>query len=47
MRTLLRNGRILDPSQELDVVGSVLIEDDQVIEIGEISDLSDIDEVYD
>lgn len=47
MRTLLRNGRIIDPSQGLDVVGSVLIEDDQIIEIGEIGDLTDIDEVYD
>jgi dihydroorotase len=47
MRTLLRNGRILDPSQDLDMIGSVLLEDDQVIEIGEISDLTDIDEVYD
>ena len=47
MRTLLKNGRILDPSQELDVVGSVLIEDDQIVEIGEISDDSDLDEIYD
>lgn len=47
MRTLLRNGRILDPSQDLDIIGSVLLEDDQIVEIGEISDLSDIDEVYD
>lgn len=47
MRTLLKNGRILDPSQELDVVGSVLIEDDQIIDVGEIGDDSDIDETYD
>ena len=47
MRTLLRNGRILDPSQNLDVIGSVLIENDQIVEIGEIEDLVDIDEVYD
>ena len=47
MRTLLKNGRILDPSQELDIVGSVLIEDDQVVEVGDISDDSDLDETYD
>ncbi len=47
MRTLLKNGRILDPSQEMDVLGSVLIEDDQIIEVGDISDDSDIDETYD
>ncbi|HLO99997.1 MAG TPA: amidohydrolase family protein, partial [Fimbriimonas sp.] len=47
MRTLLRNGRILDPSQNLDMIGSVLIEDDQIVEIGEIVDLNNVDEVYD
>lgn len=47
MRTLLRNGRILDPSQNIDTIGSVLIEDDQIIELGDIADLNDIDEVYD
>ncbi len=47
MRTLLKNGRILDPSQELDTVGGVVIEDDQIIEIGDISDDSDLDETYD
>ena len=36
MRVLLRNGRILDPSVELDAVGSVLIEDDAVIAVGQI-----------
>jgi dihydroorotase len=46
MRTLLKNGRILDPSQELDVIGSVLIEDDQIVEIGEV-DENDVDDVYD
>ncbi|QYK56519.1 MAG: dihydroorotase [Fimbriimonadaceae bacterium] len=34
MRTLLRNGRILDPSQDLDMVGNVLLEDAQIIELG-------------
>jgi dihydroorotase len=47
VRTLLRNGRIIDPSQDLDQVGSVLLENDQIIEMGEISDLANIDEVYD
>jgi dihydroorotase len=47
MRTLLKNGRILDPSQELDLVGSVLIEDDQIVEFGDIGDPEDVDETYD
>src|SRR5579862_1189495 len=47
MRTLLKNGRILDPSQDLDLEGGLLIEDDQIIEIGDISDDSDLDESYD
>ncbi|MBS1720911.1 MAG: dihydroorotase [Armatimonadetes bacterium] len=46
MRTLLKNGRILDPSQELDMIGNVLIEGDQVIEVGDTS-TDDIDETYD
>jgi dihydroorotase len=47
MRTLLKNGRILDPSQELDTVGSVLIEDDQIVEISQSLDIDEVDEVYD
>ncbi len=47
MTTLLRNGRILDPSQDLDVVGSVLIEDDQVVEYGHDLHTDEVDEVYD
>lgn len=47
MRTLLKNGRILDPSQDLDIIGSVLIEDDQIVEFGEIADDEEVDEVYD
>jgi dihydroorotase len=47
VRSLLRNGRILDPSQNLDIIGSVLIEDDQIIEVGENVDQSHLDEVYD
>jgi len=48
MRTLLKNGRILDPSQELDMIGSVLIEDDQIVEVGsDIDETDGIDEIYD
>lgn len=47
MRTLLKNGRVLDPSQELDVIGSVLIEDDQIVEVGDSVEEVDIDETYD
>jgi dihydroorotase len=47
MRTLLKNGRILDPSQDLDIIGSVLIEDDQIVEFGDIADDEEVDEVYD
>ncbi len=36
MRVLLSGGRILDPSVELDAVGSVLIEDDAVVAVGQI-----------
>ena len=46
MRTLLKNGRILDPSQELDMIGNVLIEDDQIVEVGEF-EVDEVDEVYD
>ncbi|HVL40082.1 MAG TPA: dihydroorotase [Fimbriimonadaceae bacterium] len=47
MKILLHNGRILDPSQDLDAVGSLIIEDDQVLEYGESVDKQDVDEVYD
>lgn len=47
MRTLFRNGRILDPSQDLDIVGSVMLEDGQIIDLGADIDESDADEVYD
>lgn len=47
MRTLLKNGRILDPSQELDIVGDLLIEDDQVIAFGTEIDADEVDETYD
>lgn len=47
MRVLLKNGRILDPSQQMDVIGHVLIEDDQIEAIGPDVDTSEMDEVYD
>jgi dihydroorotase len=47
MRVLLKNGRILDPSQNLDIVGSLLMENDQVIEVGERVSEEDIEETYD
>ena len=47
MKTLLRNGRILDPSQDLDVIGGVTIVDDQIEEVGESVNESDADEIYD
>src|SRR5687767_8602496 len=47
MKTVLYNGRILDPSQDLDVVGSVIIEDGQIGDIGAKISLEGADEVYD
>lgn len=47
MKVLLKNGRLLDPSQELDAMGSVLIEDDQVVEFGPDVHAEDAEEVYD
>jgi dihydroorotase len=47
LRTLLKNGRILDPSQDLDIVSSLLIEDDQVVGIGNEVLGAEVDEVYD
>jgi dihydroorotase len=47
VRTLLYNGRILDPSQDMDLIGSVLIEDDQIIDVGDQVSNDDVDEVYD
>jgi dihydroorotase len=46
MRTLLKNGRILDPSQELDIVGSLLMEDDQIVDYGDLGS-PEADETYD
>lgn len=47
MRTVFHNGRILDPSQEMDLVGSVVVEDSQIVDIGEDIDESNADEIYD
>lgn len=47
MKTVFRNGRILDPSQELDVVGTVVVEDGQVLDLGEDIEIGDFDELYD
>lgn len=47
MRTLLKNGRILDPSQDLDMVGDLLIEDDQLAAIGPELSAEDVDDIYD
>lgn len=47
MRVLLKNGRILDPSQDLDMIGSVLIEDDQVVRFGDLPSDLRAEEVYD
>lgn len=46
MKTLLKNGRILDPSQDMDVVGNLLIEDDQIVGVP-VGNIEDADEVYD
>ncbi|MFM9873994.1 MAG: dihydroorotase [Fimbriimonadaceae bacterium] len=47
MRTVFKNGRILDPSQELDVIGSVIVEDGQVVDLGEDVEIGEYDELYD
>jgi dihydroorotase len=47
MKTLLKNGRILDPSQELDVAGNLVIENDQVVAFGPDVKADDATEVYD
>lgn len=47
MKTILKNGRILDPSTNMDMIGSVSIEFDQIVEIGELVDESDAEEIYD
>lgn len=47
MKAVLKHGRILDPSQNLDVIGSVVIENDQIVAFGEAVNDQNADEVYD
>ncbi|MBS1716862.1 MAG: dihydroorotase [Armatimonadetes bacterium] len=47
MSILLKNGRILDPSQGMDMVGNVLIEFDQIISVGPEVATDEIEEIYD
>lgn len=46
MKTLLKNGRLLDPSQDLDTVGSLLIEDAQIAQVGPEVEADEATEVY-
>ncbi len=45
MKQLLKGGRVIDPSQNLDAVRDVLIEDDKILAIGENLDSAGVDEV--
>ena len=47
MKTVFKKGRILDPAQDMDMVGSVLVEDGQIVAIGEEVDETAVGEVYD
>lgn len=47
MKTVLKGGRILDPSVDLDQIGSVVIEDDRVVEVGKKVNETGADEIYD
>jgi len=47
VKTVLKNGRLLDPSQDLDTIGHLVMEDDQVTQLGSDVDISQADEVYD
>ena len=47
MKTVFRKGRILDPSQDLDMVGSVIVEDGQIVAMGDDVDEVGAEEVYD
>ena len=46
MKTLIKNGRLVDPSQNLDAVLDLLIEDGKIKETAPHIDV-DADEVYD
>lgn len=47
MNIVLKNGRILDPSIDMDQVGHVIIEDEQIVEVGEDVVIEDADVVID
>lgn len=47
MKKLLKNGRLLDPSQNLDEIGHLVIEFDQIVDIGPEVDDEDVEEEYD
>ncbi len=48
MKTILKNGRILDPSTNMDVVGHVIIEDEAIAEIGSDVEIEeDADQIID
>lgn len=46
MKTLFRAGRILDPSQDLDILGSVMVEDGHITAIGPDIDEEGADVIY-
>lgn len=46
MKTLFRDGRVIDPSQELDFIGSVLVEDSQIIDVGPDVDEEGVEIIY-
>ncbi|MCD6527815.1 MAG: dihydroorotase [Desulfuromonas sp.] len=47
MKMLIKNGRVIDPSQELDSCLDILIEDGLIVELAEDIDADGIDEVID
>ena len=47
MKMLIKNGRVLDPSQNLDKVCNILVEDDKVAKISEAEDMAEADKVID
>ena len=47
MKTSFRNGRVLDPTQDIDFVGTVIVEDSQIIDVGIDVDEEGVEEVYD
>jgi dihydroorotase len=47
MKTLLKQGRLLDPSQEMDQIGDLLIDDNQIVELGNTVPEDSVDCVVD